>query len=99
MTTKADSAGVPGTGVVTRLLIEMRQGDPEAAGELWSQVYPDRQVVPPRGRVGEPLFLSAFHPGPSRQGIGDFHQHCRARMAFARAWLFREIQNNRNAPS
>jgi RNA polymerase sigma factor (TIGR02999 family) len=36
---------VPGTGVVTRLLEEMRQGDPEAAGELWSQVYRELRAL------------------------------------------------------
>jgi RNA polymerase sigma factor (TIGR02999 family) len=36
---------VPGTGVVTRLLEEMRQGDPEAAGELWSQVYRELRTL------------------------------------------------------
>lgn len=45
MTTKAGSAGAPGTGVVTRLLEEIRQGDPEAAGELWSQVYRELRAL------------------------------------------------------
>jgi RNA polymerase sigma factor (TIGR02999 family) len=45
MTTKAESPGVPGTGAVTRLLEEMRQGDPEAAGELWSQVYRELRAL------------------------------------------------------
>jgi RNA polymerase sigma factor (TIGR02999 family) len=36
---------VPGTGAVTRLLEEMRQGDPEAAGELWSQVYRELRAL------------------------------------------------------
>ena len=39
MTTKADSAPVPGTGEITRLLAEMREGDPRAAEELLSHVY------------------------------------------------------------
>jgi RNA polymerase sigma factor (TIGR02999 family) len=39
MTTKAESAAVPGTGEITRLLEEMREGDPEAAEELLSHVY------------------------------------------------------------
>jgi DNA-binding GntR family transcriptional regulator len=39
MTTKAESVGVPGAGEITRLLEEMREGDPEAAEELLSQVY------------------------------------------------------------
>ncbi len=45
MTTKAESAGVPGTGVVTRLLEGMRQGKPEAAGELWSHVYRELRAL------------------------------------------------------
>jgi RNA polymerase sigma factor (TIGR02999 family) len=45
MTTKPESAGAPGTGVVTRLLEEMRQGDPDAAGELWSQVYRELRAL------------------------------------------------------
>src|ERR1035437_2226561 len=45
MTTKAESAGVPGTGAVTRLLEEMCQGNPEAAGELWSQVYRELRAL------------------------------------------------------
>jgi RNA polymerase sigma factor (TIGR02999 family) len=45
MTTEADSAQVPGTGEITRLLEEMRQGDPEAAGELWSQVYRELRAL------------------------------------------------------
>jgi RNA polymerase sigma factor (TIGR02999 family) len=39
MTTEADSARVPGTGEITRLLEEMREGDPRAAEELLSHVY------------------------------------------------------------
>ena len=39
MTTKAESAPVPGTGEITRLLQEMREGDPKAAEELLSHVY------------------------------------------------------------
>ena len=39
MSTKAHSAGVPGTGEITRLLKKVREGDPEAAVELLSHVY------------------------------------------------------------
>ena len=39
MTTKAESAPVPGSGEITRLLAEIREGDPEAAEELLSHVY------------------------------------------------------------
>jgi RNA polymerase sigma factor (TIGR02999 family) len=39
MTTKAESAPVAGTGEITRLLAEIREGDPEAAEELLSHVY------------------------------------------------------------
>jgi RNA polymerase sigma factor (TIGR02999 family) len=39
MTTKAESAPVPGSGEITRLLQEMRAGDAEAAEELLSHVY------------------------------------------------------------
>ena len=34
MTTKAESARMPGPGEITRLLEQMREGDPEAAEEL-----------------------------------------------------------------
>jgi RNA polymerase sigma factor (TIGR02999 family) len=36
---------VPGTGIVTRLLEEMHQGNPEAEGELWSQVYRELRAL------------------------------------------------------
>ena len=39
MTTKAESVPPPGTGDITRLLEEMRGGDPEVAEELLSHVY------------------------------------------------------------
>ena len=39
MTTKVASAPVLGAGEITRLLQEMREGDPEAAEELLSHVY------------------------------------------------------------
>src|SRR5512136_753289 len=39
MATKAESAPVPGTREITRLLEEMRGGDPEAAEELLSHLY------------------------------------------------------------
>ena len=45
MNTKAASTPVPATGEITRLLEEMRQGDPEAAGELWSQVYRELRAL------------------------------------------------------
>jgi RNA polymerase sigma factor (TIGR02999 family) len=45
MTTKAASAPVPGTGEITRLLEEMRKGDPEAAEELLSHVYPELRAL------------------------------------------------------
>ncbi len=39
MTTKAESVRGPRRGEITRLLEEMREGDPEAAEELLSHVY------------------------------------------------------------
>jgi RNA polymerase sigma factor (TIGR02999 family) len=45
MTTKAKAARVPGTGEITRLLEEMREGDPQAAEELLSQVYRELRAL------------------------------------------------------
>jgi RNA polymerase sigma factor (TIGR02999 family) len=45
MTTEADSAQVPGTGEITRLLEEMREGDPKAAEELLSHVYRELRAL------------------------------------------------------
>ncbi len=45
MTTKAQTARVPGTGEITRLLREMREGDPEAAEALLSHVYHQLRVL------------------------------------------------------
>ena len=45
MTTKAESATVPGTGEITRLLQEMREGDPKAAEELLSHVYRELRAL------------------------------------------------------
>ena len=39
MTTKAESERAPGTGEITRLLEELREGHPKAAEELLSHVY------------------------------------------------------------
>ena len=39
MTTELQSAREPRMGDITRLLEEMREGDPEAAEELLSRVY------------------------------------------------------------
>ncbi len=39
MTTMAQRAGAPGTGEITRLLKDMREGDPGAGEELLSHVY------------------------------------------------------------
>ena len=43
MTTKAESARVPGPGEITHLLEQMREGDPEAAEELLSHGEPPDQ--------------------------------------------------------
>jgi len=45
MATKAESARVPGTGEITRLLEEMREGDPEAAEKLLSHVYRELRIL------------------------------------------------------
>jgi RNA polymerase sigma factor (TIGR02999 family) len=45
MTTKAESAPVPGTGQITRLLEKMRAGDPKAAEELLSHVYRELRAL------------------------------------------------------
>jgi hypothetical protein len=45
MTTKAESAPVPGTGEITRLLEKMRAGNPKEAEELWSQLYRELRAL------------------------------------------------------
>jgi RNA polymerase sigma factor (TIGR02999 family) len=45
MTTKAESAPVTGTGEITRLLEEMREGDPKGAEELLSRVYRELRTL------------------------------------------------------
>ena len=45
MTTKSESAPVPGTGEITRLLEEMREGDSKAAEELLSHVYRELRIL------------------------------------------------------
>jgi RNA polymerase sigma factor (TIGR02999 family) len=45
MTSKAESAPAPGTGEITRLLEEMREGNPEAAEELLSHVYRELRML------------------------------------------------------
>jgi RNA polymerase sigma factor (TIGR02999 family) len=45
MTTKPESAQGPGRGEITRLLEEMREGDPEAAEELLSCVYRELRAL------------------------------------------------------
>jgi RNA polymerase sigma factor (TIGR02999 family) len=45
MTTEAESARAPGKGEITHLLEAMREGDPGAAGELWSQVYRELRAL------------------------------------------------------
>ncbi len=45
MTTKAESARVPGTGEITRWLEKMREGDPKAEEELLSRVYHELRAV------------------------------------------------------
>ena len=45
MTTKAESAALPGPGEITRLLEQMREGDPEAAEGLLSRVYRELRTL------------------------------------------------------
>ena len=46
MTTEAESAGKSGAGgEITRLLESMREGDPQAAGELLSHVYRQLRIL------------------------------------------------------
>ena len=45
MNTKAESARMPGPGEITRLLGQMREGDPEAAEELLSRVYRELRTL------------------------------------------------------
>ena len=45
MTTKAESERGPERGEITRLLEEMREGDPEAEGELLARVYHELRAL------------------------------------------------------
>jgi RNA polymerase sigma factor (TIGR02999 family) len=45
MTTRVESTGAAGPGEITRLLHEMREGDPEAAEELLSHVYHELRTL------------------------------------------------------
>ena len=45
MRTEAASARGPGAGEITRLLKEMREGDPKAAEELLSHIYPQLRAL------------------------------------------------------
>ncbi|HEY5910547.1 MAG TPA: ECF-type sigma factor [Verrucomicrobiae bacterium] len=53
MCTKAQPARAPGMGEITRLLGEMREGDPKAAEELASRVYPELRLLAARKMAGQ----------------------------------------------
>jgi RNA polymerase sigma factor (TIGR02999 family) len=76
MTTKVESAPVPGKGEITRLLHKMREGDPEAAGELLPHVYHELRTLAARkmaheapGQTLQPTAL--VHEAWLRLGIGE----------------------------
>ena len=76
MTTKAASAPEPGTGEITRLLEEMREGDPQAAEELLSYIYPQlRKLAAAKmaheapGQTLQPTALA--HEAWLRLGLGE----------------------------
>ena len=76
MTTKAESVPAPGTGEITRLLEEMREGDPQAAEELLSRVYHELRALATRkmaheapGQTLQPTAL--VHEAWLRLGIGE----------------------------
>jgi RNA polymerase sigma factor (TIGR02999 family) len=76
MTTKAASAPVPGTGEITRLLAEMREGDPKAAEELVSHLYPQLRALAAAmmahevpGQTLQPTAL--VHEAWLRLGLGE----------------------------
>jgi RNA polymerase sigma factor (TIGR02999 family) len=76
MTTRAESAGVSGTGQITRLLEEMREGDPHAAEELLSHVYHELRTLAAwmmaREAPGQTLQPTALvHEAWVRLGIGE----------------------------
>ena len=65
MTTKPDSARGPGAGEITRLLEEMREGDPTAAEELLSHVYRELRALAASKMAHElPARRSAHRAGP-----------------------------------
>src|ERR1035437_6150524 len=76
MTSKAESGPVPWGGEITRLLSEIREGDPEAAEELLSHVY--RQLRPLAAAMmaheapGQTLQPTALvHEAWLRLGLGE----------------------------
>ena len=76
MTTKAEPARVPGTGEITRLLQEMREGDPKAAEELLSHVYRELRALAAAkmaheapGQTLQPTALA--HEAWLRLGLGE----------------------------
>ena len=76
MTTKAESVPPPGMGDITRLLEEMRGGDPEAAEELLSHVYPQLRALAAAkmaheapGQTLQPTALA--HEAWLRLGLGE----------------------------
>jgi RNA polymerase sigma factor (TIGR02999 family) len=76
MTTKAESAPVAGTGEITRLLEEMREGDAEAAEELMSHVYRQLRTLAAammaREAPGQTLQPTALvHEAWLRLGLGE----------------------------
>ncbi len=54
MTTKTRTARAPGTGEITRVLQEMREGDPEAAEVLLSHVYHELRALAASKMAHEP---------------------------------------------
>src|SRR5258708_22700095 len=76
MTSKAEIPRVPGTGEITRLLEEMREGDPEAAEKLLSHVYRELRTLAAckmaHEAPGQTLQATALvHEAWLRLGAGD----------------------------
>ena len=97
MTTRAESARVPGTGEITRLLEAMREGDPEAADELLSHVYHELRILAAammaREAPGQTLQPTALvHEAWLRLGVGEGARFpCRAYFFAAAGEAMRRI--------
>ncbi|HEY5910828.1 MAG TPA: ECF-type sigma factor [Verrucomicrobiae bacterium] len=89
------------------MLQEMREGDPKAAEELLSHVYRDLLALdealtklaesePEAAGLVKILYFVRLTQEQAATALGVSISTIERRWAYARAWLFREIQKGRN---